>query len=417
MTWTEALAPLRVAAFRWYFASRTANTLGTTMAMVAVTFAVLDLTGSASAVGQVLAARTVPMVLLLLFGGVLADRLPRALLLQVSNVLAASAQGAVAVLVLTGTAELWMVLCLEAVNGAASAASMPAMQAIVPQLVPRPALQQANALLSLGRSGLAVLGPSVGAALVVTAGAGWAIAANACLWLLAALLLLPVRLPGRPPGGDHSGMLADLREGWTLFTGTTWLWVVVLAFAIINAVHVGAFYTLGPAVAEGTVGKDGWGLALSAEALGFVVMTVVLLRVRLRRPLILGMLGVALLGAPLAVLATEPHLPLLMATAFVAGAGTELFSLGWTLAMQENIEADKLSRASSYDAVGSFAAVPVGQLLYGPLGESFGHQDVLLASSAVVVAVAVLPLCSRSVRTLDRPPVEVPAARTASAAH
>ena len=404
MNWSEALAPLRVAAFRWYYLSRFANTLGTTMAMVALTFAVLDLTGSASAVGQVLAARTIPMIVLLLFGGVLADRFPRSLVLQLSNVLSALTQGAVAALILTGNAELWMILCLQAANGATSAVAMPAMQAMVPSLVPRSELQQANALLSLSRNGLAVLGPSIGAGLVVTAGAGWAIAVDAFLWFVAALLLLPLKLPPRaaPTPSEPSGFVKELREGWTVFARTTWLWVVVLAFSVINAVHIGAFYTIGPAVADGTIGKDGWGMVLSAEAAGFLVMTVVLLRVRLRRPLLLGMLGVAFLGAPLAALATRPDLELMLLCALLAGAGTELFALGWTLAMQENIEPDKLSRASSYDMLGSFVAMPVGQLLYGPLGETFGHRDLLLTSSFVIVAAALLPLASRSVRTLDR---------------
>jgi MFS family permease len=402
VTWAEALTPLRSAAFRWYFASRVANTLGTSMALVALTFAVLDLTGSASAVGQVLAARTIPMVLLLLFGGVLADRLPRSLVLQLSNTLSALTQGAVAALVLTGTADLWMILCLEAANGAVSAVSMPAMQAIVPSLVPRSGLQQANALLSMSRAGLAVLGPSLGAGLVVTVGAGWAIAADACLWLVAALLLLPVKLPPLAPRSGETGFVRELRDGWTVFAGTTWLWVVAVAFTVINAVHIGAFYTLGPALAERTIGKDGWGLVLSGEALGFLLMTVVLLRVRIRRPLLVGMLGVSLLGGPLAVLATWPHVGLLVVCAVVAGAGVELFALSWSLAMQENIEPHRLSRAYSYDSLGSFAAMPVGQLLYGPLGETFGYRDVLLASAFVILAAALLPLGSRSVRTLER---------------
>jgi len=96
--------PLRNPAFAWYLASRTVNMLGFTAASVAMAFAVLDLGGSATALGQVLAARTVPMVLVLLFGGVLADRLPRSLVLQASNLVNAGAQGATAVLLITGTA-------------------------------------------------------------------------------------------------------------------------------------------------------------------------------------------------------------------------------------------------------------------------------------------------------------------------
>ena len=132
MTWSHALEPLRNRNFAWYFASRTTNTLGTMMANIALTFAVLDIDGRAIAIGQVLAAHTIPMILLLLWGGVISDRLPRAVVLQASNVASAITQGLIALLVLTGAAELWMIIVLTAVHGAVSAISLPAMAGMVP---------------------------------------------------------------------------------------------------------------------------------------------------------------------------------------------------------------------------------------------------------------------------------------------
>jgi MFS family permease len=412
MTWRESFAPLRERNFAWYYASRFSNTLGSMMASIALTFAVLDLTGSASALGQVLAARTVPMVLFLLFGGVIADRFPRTLVLQLSNLLSAATQGAVAYLVITGQAELWMIVVLEIANGTVSAVSFPAMASMVPQLVRRDQLQSANALLSLSRGGLTIIGPSIGALLVVTVGAGWALAVDALTWLVAAVLMMPMRIPARVRSAEKPGTLHELRAGWTLFRSTTWLWVVVLAFAGLNMIHSGAWFTLGPAVAEDTIGKQGWGLVLSAESVGLVLMTVLLLRVRIRRPLLVGMLGCSLMAAPLVVLGVEPHLLALIACTFVAGAGIEVFSMAWNLAMQENIDDDMLSRAYSYDALGSFVAMPVGQLLYGPLGDAFGYREVLLWSGVAYAVIALLTLTSRSVRTLERQPVQpaVPAA-------
>lgn len=158
MTWRSSLHPLRSRNFTWYFASRFVNTLGSTMAGVALAFAVLDLTDSATALGQVLAAHTIPMVLLLLYGGVISDRLPRTLVLQFSNLASAITQGVIAVLVISGSATMGMLLVLTAVNGAVSALSFPAMASALPQLVPRDDLQSANALVSLSRNGLAVTG-------------------------------------------------------------------------------------------------------------------------------------------------------------------------------------------------------------------------------------------------------------------
>jgi MFS family permease len=410
VTWKAAVAPLRERNFAWYFASRSSNTLGSMMAGIALTFAVLDLTDSARALGQVLAARTIPMVLFLLFGGVIADRFPRSLVLQLSNLLSAGTQGLVAYLVITGNAELWMIITLEAVNGTVSAVGFPAMASMVPQLVPRDQLQPANALLSLVRGGLTVLGPTVGALLVVTVGSGWALAFDALTWLVAAALLTPIQIPRRPPSTEKPNTVRELREGWSFFVQTTWLWVVVLAFGVLNAIHIGAWFTLGPAAARPVIGEQGWGLVLSAESAGLLVMTVVLLRLNVRRPLLVGMLGCSLMGVPMILLGIEPHLVVLVAATFVAGAGIELFSIGWNVAMQENIDDAMLSRAYSYDALGSFVAMPVGQLLYGPLGEAFGYEDVLVVSGVVYVAVALLTLTSRSVRRLGRVSDAVPVA-------
>lgn len=402
MTWTSSLAPLRSANFTWYFGSRLVNTLGGVMATIALTFAVLDLSDSPSALGAVLAAHTVPMIALLLWGGVLSDRFPRTVVLQLSNVASAVTQGLIAVLVITGTAELWMLVALSVVHGAVSAIAFPAMASMVAQLVPREQLQPANALLSLTRNGLTVIGPTVGALLVVTVGPGWALAFDAATWAIAALMLTRVTVPPRAPSGESADTLRELREGWTFFWSTTWLWVVVLGFALLNMIHTGALYTLGPVIAQDTIGRQGWGLVLSAEALGLLTMTAVLLWLPLQRPLLWGMLAITLEAVPMVMLGLDPALAALMIAAFLGGAGIEVFSMGWNLAMMENIDERMLSRAFSYDALGSFVAMPVGQLAWGPLGAAFGMSRVLVVSGVVYVLVCLAVLCSRSVRTLPR---------------
>ncbi len=412
-SWKESFAPLREPNFAWYYAARLVNTAGSMMAPVALAFAVLGVSDSASDLGKVLAARTAPMVVFLLFGGILADRLPRAVIMQVSTLLSALTQGVVAWLVISGNAEIWQLIVLEAVNGTVAAASFPAMASMVPQLVPRHQLQPANVLLSMSRGGLAVIGPTVAALLVVSVGAGWALAVDAATWLAASLCLIRVRVPRKDRGDvDSPSMIRELREGWTVFTSITWLWVVVLSFCLLNAIHAGAWFTLGPALAKGTIGERGWGYVLSAESIGLVLMTVVMLRVPLRFPLRAGMAGCALMGIPMFMLGFDPQVVPLVLVGFVAGAGIEVFSIGWNLAMQENIDDDVLARAYSYDALGSFVAMPIGQLVYGPLGETFGFRDVLIVSGIAYLAIAVLTLGARSVRDLERHPAadRVPAA-------
>jgi MFS family permease len=403
-----SLAPLGHPNFRWYYIASTVNTAGSSMAGVALAFAVLSIDNSPSALGFVLAANTIPMVLFLLFGGVIADRLPLTVVLRFGMLVVGGSQAAAAALVISGAAELWMLIVLEVVNGTVLAIAFPALASIMPQLVPRELLQQANALQSFSRGALRIIGPTISALLVVGIGPGWALGADAATWLAASAILVLVKLPPRPPREERTSTLGELREGWTYFRGTTWLWAVVLGFGFLNAIHTGAWFTLGPARAKATIGEQGWGFVLSAESLGLIVTTLVLLRRQLRMPLRSGMLGITLLGLPIFVLGWSPHLLPLIVCAFVAGAGTEVFSMGWNLAMQEHVPENMLSRAYSYDALGSFVAMPLGQLAFGPLGAAFGARGVLMVSGAAYVVICLLVLCSRSVRGLRRVEVGVP---------
>ena len=176
----------------------------------------------------------------------------------------------------------------------------------------------------------------------------------------------------------------------------------MIAFALLNAIYVGAISVLGPTVAKGAIGEDGWGLVLSGEAAGLFVMTLVMLRVPLRRPLTLGMLGAAAIGIPMSPMGVHPQLPALLASFVLAGAGAQLFAIAWNVTLQENIDPHMLARANSYDTLGSSIATPIGQLTYGPLGAALGNAKVLATSGVTFVAICLLTLSSRSVRQLPR---------------
>jgi MFS family permease len=403
MTDNSTLAPLRERNFRYYFLSRLVDRAGSTMAGVALAFAVLEVTDSATALGTVLAAYSIPMVVFLLAGGVLADRFGRTLVMQVTNVASGLSQLAIAALVITDTAQLWHLIVLAAINGTATAAGMPAMAGVLPQLVPRSQLKEANLLLAVPENALMVVGPAISGILVITIGPGLALAVDGGTYLLAALFLSRVKIPPPPAREDRPGVLADLREGWTYLTSTTWLWVVVASFALLNAISSGAFRTLGPVLAKQTeIGEGGWGLILSAQAVGFLVCSLALIRFNLRRPLLWGMVFVALEGAPMIVLGLEPVLVAGMVAAFAAGIGIQVFGLGWDLAMQEHVPDEMLSRAYSYDMLGSFVAIPIGQLAIGPVAAVFGVQKAMLVGGVAYVVLALVTLVSKSVRDLPR---------------
>jgi MFS family permease len=397
-----ALAPLREREFRLLFAGRTVSLLGSAMAPVALAFAVLELTGSKTDLGLVLAARSLPQIVFLLVGGVWADRLSRHHVMVASNVVSGLSQAVLAGLLLTGTAEIPYLAALAAANGIAAAFFFPASTGIVPQTVPGRVLQSANSLLRLGLNGTSITGAALGGLLVAATSPGVAIAADAASYGLAALLLARMRLPAslRLAG---SGFFAELHDGWREFRSRTWLWAIVLQFAFVNAAWVAADSVLGPVVAsEHLGGAAAWGVILAFQSAGLLVGGVLLLRLRPRRMLLAATFGMLLTLPVLVALAVPLPVLAVAAFAFVAGLGLELFGVLWDTTMQQEIPSEKLSRVYSYDALGSFVLIPLGFAAVGPVADLIGTRETLLLAAGLNLVATVAVLGVRDVRTLRR---------------
>jgi MFS family permease len=399
----SALAPFRHAPFRLLISGRVVSGVGNTVAPIALAFAVLDLTGSPRDLGIVVGVRTLFNVFFLLFGGVLADRLPRHLLMVGTSVAAGLTQAAVAVTVLTGTATIAILLGLGALNGVFAALAMPATAALLPQTVPDDERQQANALGRMFLNGTMVGGAAAGGVLVAAVGPGWGIAADAATFFVAAACFSLVRVPrlaDRARSDARPGLIGDLRTGWTEFSSRTWLWVVVAGFGVVNACLSGGLNVLGPVVADDTIGRRAWGFVLAAQTVGMIAGGFLAIRLRLRRLLFVGVACTGLMVLPVFALGVAPVLGVLLAAAFVAGVGIEQFGVAWETTMQEHVSADKLARVYSYDMLGSFIAMPVGEVIVGPVGQAVGAEPTLVGA-AILIGVAVLGmLASRDVRSL-----------------
>jgi MFS family permease len=395
-------APLREREFRLLFTGRTISLVGSAIAPVALAFAVLDLTGSKTDLGLILAAREIPLILFLLVGGIWADRFPRNRVMVGANVFSALSQAAAAVLLITGNAEVWHLAALAAVNGGASAFFFPASAGVIPQTVPAPILQQANALLALAMNSAMIGGAAIAGFLVAAFGPGWAIAIDAGTYLLGASFVALMRLPAIEPS-ESPRFLSELAVGWREFRGRTWLWVIVLQFSFLLMVTMGAFSVLGPVVADEELGgAKAWGAILTAQAAGFVTGGLIGLRFRPRRMLVAATLGILALPAPLIAVGFPLGLPAIAAIAFLAGVGSEIFGLLWHTTMQQEIPPDKLSRVYSYDALGSIGLVPVGYAIAGPIADAIGVRAALWGAAAIGIAVTLAVLAVRDVRTLER---------------
>ncbi len=397
--------PLRHPAFRYLAAGRVVNMLGNAVAPIALAFAVLDLTGSARDLGLVVGARSVANVVFTLFGGLVADRLPRQVVMVWSCALAALSQGAVATLVLTGDATVTWLAILGSINGVVSAFAFPATSALLAQTVPEHVRKQANAVNRLGINAAMIAGASVGGLLVAGVGPGWGLAADAATFAISGVLFGLVRVPAYRAESARGGtVLSELREGWTEFVANTWVWVVVLAFAFFNMAEVAGLSVLGPTAADETFGRRIWGFVLAAQTAGMLVGALIALRLRVTRLLLVGVVAcvgpVFLLGA----VALSGHTIILLVAGFLSGACLEQFGIAWETSLQEHVPADKLARVYSYDALGSFVAIPIGQLAAGPVAIAFGTRPALLVCCGVILVSVFGMLLSRSVRTLEHHP-------------
>ena len=395
-------APLCEREFRLLFVARTVSSLGGAVAPVGLAFAVLDLTGSEADLGYVLAARSVPTVLFILFGGVWADRLPRHMVMVASNVVSGISQAMVAFLLLAGSAQIWELVALSAVNGGSSAFFFPASQGLVPQTLPGRLLQQGNALLRMGQNTSLIFGAALGGALVAATSPGVTIAIDAGSFLVAAVVTA-MMVPHSIARSPRSSMLADLRVGWGEFWSRTWLWAIVLQFGVTNAAESGAINVLGPTVAkEHYGGAAAWGAILACQAVGLIIGGVFVLRVKPKRLLLFATLSYLINVVFLFALAVPAALVLVAVAALISGAGREGFGINWDTAMQQQIPQDRLSRVSSYDALGSLVLIPIGLAVIGPISVAVGTQTALYAVSVIIVLATLAVLLSRGVRTIAR---------------
>ena len=400
---------MAVTAFRTYFAAQAVSAFGSAMSALAVTFAIIGLGASPGQLGLVLASGTVPALVLMLVGGVAGDRWERRLIMLGTDVVLGVTMGAIGLLVLTGRAEIWHFLVVQLVAGAAMAFTGPASVGLMPSLVPGEHLQSANSLRITSRNIASIAGPPVAGVLIATSSAGWALAADGLTFLVSAVLV--ARLP-RSPGHVEAGASVwdDVRHGWTAFTSRRWVVLMVLGFASYQATVLPAIFVLGPILAERKLdGAATWALVLSARAVGALVVGLLLLRWRPRRP-VLASAALILLDVPfLLALAWGVPVPVVVVAAAVSSAGVMAADTLWESALQENVPEDVLSRVSSYDWFGSMMINPLGFALIGAAAAGYGVGPVLLVAVGVTVVVHGLLIVTPSVRAVTRAPLATPA--------
>ncbi|MEU9124566.1 MFS transporter [Streptomyces sp. NPDC048506] len=379
------------------------SNLGSSGSLIATAFAVLASGGSATDVGLVAAARTIPLVLFLLIGGAVADRFPRHRVMVAANALNCVSQGLFAALVLAGEPRLWQMALLAALGGTGQAFFAPASEGMVLASVSGEQAGQAFAVFRMGMNGANIGGAALGGALVAAVGPGWVLAIDSASFALAAALRAFLDVSGVPARAAGGNMLHDLRDGWREVVSRPWLCAVVAQFAIVNGLTSAAESVYGPLVAEQHLGGAGpWGLALAAFGAGTVGGALLMTRCKPRRLLLTGTLCIFPLALPSAALAVPLPAAGLTAIMFGSGITVEIFSVTWMMALHQEIPEEKFSRVSSYDWFGSLAMTPLATALAGPAQDLIGRTTALWGCAALITLLTAAVLCVPDIRHLTR---------------
>jgi predicted MFS family arabinose efflux permease len=392
---------LRERNFRLLFAARAISFFGTNLAPIAVAFAVLDLTGSASDTGLAFAAWTLAQVSTLLVGGVVADRLPRRLVMIGSDTANLCVRAAMGTALVSGVMDVRVLIALQAVGGAATAFYAPASSGLVPEVVPREILQSANGLMSIARYVAFPFGAAVGGTIVATIGPGWALELDAATYAASALLLVRLRLPARARVAAAPSFLRELREGWQAFTEHTWVWLLTFWISLYFLITYAPFFVLGPYVAEHSLGGPAaWAVIVTGEAIGALGGGIVGLRVRPRRSMVsLGWL-LALTSIQCVLLALRAPVAAIGAAAVLAGFAFSYGTVIWETTLQRRIAPEKLSRVVAYNWMGAMAFLPLGYAIAGPVAGAVGISTALWIG-ALWIVVSTFAVCRvRDVRSV-----------------
>jgi MFS family permease len=414
--------------FRLLFAGRCISLLGDGAFLVALAWQAYTISNAPTALSLLGIAMTVPLIALLLFGGVVSDRHSRRRVMLLADLTRAALLALLGALALGGTLRLWQMMVIVALYGGAQAFFDPASDAILPDLLPGWQLGQANALEQVVRPlALRLAGPAVGGVLVGVLGPGSAfladgatfLASAATLWSMSSRASLSPRRTESQLGLAPSG---QLREGFTYVRRHVWLWGTFASAGIAYLLFMGPTEVLLPFMVKHVLGGSGvqLGLVLGAGGLGSVACALAMVRSGLPSR---SMTFIYLVwgGATLAVagygLATAIWQLMLASLAFnlLETAGT----IVWATMKQRHVPGYMLGRISSLDWLISIGLLPVSFALTAPLSAALGVRATLIGAGLAGAAATLGGLTLPGMRAADRalaPPGRGAISPTSSAA-
>ncbi|MFE2707174.1 MFS transporter [Streptomyces mirabilis] len=386
--------------FTLLFLARTVSVLGDQMLVpITITVAVLRAGYGVTGVGYALAANTAPLALLVILGGVLADRFTPVRVMIVADVARLVLHGVLALSFAAGRPDLWWILTLLALSGVCTAAFQPGYGSVIPRTARD--VQRANAAIRVTESLMTVAGPAAAGLLLAFCPVWAVVLIDAGTFALSAGCLLAMRLMFARPT-LRTSLRLDLVQGWHEFRARTWLWSVIVIFMLYQVAVNGPVLTLGQSLITLRHGERVLGLIMSVFGLGAVLGGLLAARIRPIFPLRAGSIAMVCTVIGILAVALDWPAPLLAVGYAMEGVGAAFWLVMFHSSVQTKIPPDVLGRVHAYDVAGSLVMKPVGQMAAGPASVWIGAAPVLYFSSAMLLVTVGLLLAVPAVRNLRR---------------
>jgi DHA3 family tetracycline resistance protein-like MFS transporter len=346
------------------------------------------------------------MLLFLLLGGALVDRLPRLPLMLVSDLVRGTAVGLMAVLSFANALEIWHIYIISFIFGIMDAFFLPAYRAVVPELTPADILPSANSLTSLSREVSGIIGPALGAGLVALGGSVAAFGLNALSFFISALCLLPILNLSKAQHVEEKSesILQDVKNGLGTVFGTPWLWITIAVAGISNITYAGPMGVALPFLIKDHLHADVklLGFFYTFMSLGAMLAASWLGRYSTIRRRGLKLYGVwMLVGIMVAVIGLPITIYGILMAAFVIGGANTALGLIWINTLQELIPREMQGRVSSVDYLGSSLLEPAGYAIGGWATQLLGPVFVFIVGGLLQTGLIGLGLLHPKVRNLD----------------
>ena len=384
--------------------SRFISNVGNGISPIALAYGVLSLEGAnGKDLSIVMAARFVPLLGFMLFGGVIADRFQRNRLVGGADMIGSFLAAVSAVSLIAGFSTVWLLATMAALFGILNAIWWPAMSGVLPEILPKEKLQSGNAIIGLTTNIGYIIGTLSGGVLVATIGAGWGLLADAISFFIAGAIVWFLPILGRVKD-ESPGILHDLIVGWREFISRSWVIAMVFAFALINMAFESMLSVLGPLnFSDPETGPKLWSYNLAALTIGMLIGGVWVLKVKFKKPLFVSMILIAISSIWDFSLALDLPLVFGLIAGVFSGISLEVFMVTWNTSLQSHVPEESYSRVSSYDTLGSYGIAPLGIVVAGPLAMHFGVNTILFITGVTTLVAAGLSLLVKSVRNLENP--------------